>query len=97
MRNYLRENIERYRRLAGTGAPAGYADFSSRGFLEEAIPRLRLRGDRPRVLELGTGTGLGAIYLAERGFDVHAVDLIPEAIAEAGASPRSAAWKCASR
>ena len=83
MRNYVRENIERYRRMPLRGSPAGYADFSSRGFLEEAIPRLRLRGDRPQVLELGTGTGPGAIYLAERGFDVHAIDLIPEAIAEA--------------
>ena len=83
MRNYLRENTERYRRMALTGAPAKYAEFSSRGFLEEAIPRLRLQRDRPRVLEMGTGTGPGAIYLAERGFDVHAVDLIPEAIAEA--------------
>ena len=83
MRNYLRENIERYRSVAGTGAPAKYVDFSSRGFLEEAIPRLRLQRDRPRVLELGTGTGPGAIYLAERGFDVHAIDLIPEAITEA--------------
>ena len=31
MRNYLRENIECYRRMAHTGAPAEYADFSSRG------------------------------------------------------------------
>ena len=83
MKNYLRENVERYRRMARTGGPFRYADFSSRGFLEEAIPRLRLQRDRPRVLELGTGTGPGAIYLAERGFDVHAIDLIPEAIAEA--------------
>ena len=83
MRNYLRENIERYRRMARTGAPAEYADFSSRGFLDDAIPRLRLHRERPRVLELGTGTGPGAIHLAERGFAVHAVDLIPEAIAQA--------------
>ena len=83
MRNYVRENIERYRRMPLTGSPAGYADFSSRGFLEEVIPRLRLARDRRRVLELGTGIGPGAIYLAERGFDVHAVDLIPEALVEA--------------
>ena len=83
MRNYLRENIERYRGMPHTGASAKYADFSSRGFLEEVIPRLRLGWDRGRVLELGTGTGPGAIYLAECGFDVHAIDVIPEAIAEA--------------
>ena len=83
MRNYLRENIERYRRMARSGAPAEYADFSSRGFPDDAIPRLRLHRERPRVLELGTGTGPGAIHLAERGFAVHAVDVIPEAIAQA--------------
>ena len=83
MRNYLRENIERYRGMARTGAPARNVGFSSRGFLEEVIPRLRLGRHRRRVLELGTGTGPGAIYLAERGFDVHAIDLIPEAITEA--------------
>ncbi|MDE0023179.1 MAG: class I SAM-dependent methyltransferase [Spirochaetaceae bacterium] len=83
MRNYLRENIERYRRTARAGGPADYDDFSSRGFLDEVIPRLVLHRDRPRVLELGTGIGPGAVYLAERGFAVHAVDVIPEAIAQA--------------
>ena len=83
MRNYLRENIRRYRHSARSGDPVRQADFSSRGFLDEVIPRLRLGRDRRRVLELGTGTGPGASYLAQRGFDVHAVDLIPEAIAEA--------------
>ena len=83
MRNYLRENIERYRRVAGTGVPAGYDDFPSRGFLDEAIPRLAVHRERPRVLELGTGLGPGAVNLAERGFAVHAVDVIPEAIAQA--------------
>ena len=83
MRNYLRENIERYRRMAGSGVPVGYDDFSSRGFLDEVIPRLALRRARARVLELGTGIGPGAIYLAERGFAVHAVDVIPEAIEQA--------------
>ena len=83
MRNYQRENTRRYRLLARSGEPTQYAHFSSRGFLEEVIPRLCLGRDRRRVLELGTGTGPGAIYLAERGFDVHAVDLIPEAIVEA--------------
>ena len=83
MRNYLRENIERYRRMARTRASAAGADFSSREFLDDVIPRLRLHRERPQVLELGTGTGPGAIHLAERGFAVHAVDVIPEAIARA--------------
>ena len=83
MKNYLRENIVRYRRVARTGGPADYADFSSRGFLDDVIPRLSLPRERARVLELGTGIGPGAIYLAERGFAVHAVDVIPDAIAQA--------------
>ena len=83
MKNYVRENIERYRRMAGTGVPAGYDEFSSRGFLDEVIPRLARHRERPRVLELGTGIGPGAVYLAERGCAVHAVDVIPEAIARA--------------
>ena len=69
--------------MAGTGVPAGYDEFSSRGFLDEVIPRLTVHRDRPRVLELGTGIGPGAVYLAEHGFAVHAVDVIPEAIARA--------------
>ena len=83
MRNYLHENTRRYRQLARMGDPIHYAHFSSRGFLEDVIPRLRLSQDRRRVLELGTGIGPGAIYLAQRGFEVHAIDLIPEAIAQA--------------
>ena len=75
MKNYMRENIERYRKMAGAGVPAGYDEFSSRGFLDEVIPRLDQYRERPRVLELGTGIGPGAIYLAERGFAVHAVDV----------------------
>ena len=83
MRNYVRENTERYRRMARVGAPTKSADFSSRGFLDEVIPRLRLHRERPQILELGTGVGPGAIYLAECGFDVHAIDLIPGAIEQA--------------
>ena len=96
MRNYQRENTRRYRHLARSGEPTQYAHFSSRGFLEEVIRRLRLGRDRRRVLELGTGTGPGAIYLAERGFDVHAIDLIPEAIVEARriASKRGLEVRC---
>ena len=83
VKNYVRENIERYRKMADAGAPAGYDEFSSRGFLDEVIPRLPRHRERLRVLELGTGIGPGANYLAERGFAVHAVDVIPEAIARA--------------
>ena len=33
-----------------------------------------------RTLELGCGTGTNAIFLADRGFEVHAVDISPRAI-----------------
>ena len=100
MRNYHRENVARYREMTDRGVSAwahskyggtDYADFSSRGFLEDVIPRLRLDRDRPTALELGTGVGPGAFFLAARGFRVHAIDLIPEAIdAGSGSSHRSA-------
>ena len=92
MRNYVRENSARYRKMQrmGIGAWAewayggtDYADFSSRRFLDDVIPRLCLDHGRRRTLELGTGVGPGAIYLAERGFQVHGIDLIPEAIEQA--------------
>ncbi len=38
-----------------------------------------------RVLELGCGTGTNAIYLAQRGFAVTALDLAPRAIEQARA------------
>ncbi len=92
MKNYVLENATRYRKVGdrvvdvraepkhgGTDQP----DFSSRGFLEDVIPRLRFGRERPTALELGTGVGPGALFLAAHGFVVHAMDLIPEAIAQA--------------
>lgn len=43
-----------------------------------------------RALELGCGTGTNSIYLAKLGWDVTAVDLVPEAIAKARAKARAA-------
>ena len=40
-----------------------------------------------RALELGCGTGTNAIYLAQRGFDVTAVDAAPLAIETADIMP----------
>ncbi|MAF11768.1 hypothetical protein CMK11_15080 [Candidatus Poribacteria bacterium] len=45
-----------------------------------AVERLRFGSPRPRALEYGCGTGPGACYLAELGFRVDAIDLIPAAI-----------------
>ena len=92
MKNYLRENATRYRKVgdrvvdvrAGTKhGGTDDADFSSRGFLEAVIPRLRFGPEQPTALELGTGVGPGALFLAAHGFQVHGIDLIPEAIAQA--------------
>jgi len=38
-----------------------------------------------RMLEIGCGTGTNAIFLAQRGFDVTAVDLVPLALEKARA------------
>lgn len=37
----------------------------------------------PRAIDLGCGTGSGAVFLAERGFDVVGIDLSPVAISKA--------------
>ncbi|MDE0222683.1 MAG: class I SAM-dependent methyltransferase [Spirochaetaceae bacterium] len=92
MKNYEHENASRYRRVADrvvdTRAVAKYGttdceDFSSRAFLKDVIPRLRFDRERPTALELGTGVGPGALFLADHGFRVHGIDLIPEAIEQA--------------
>ena len=56
-----------------------FDDFSSRSFLQAMLPRLMV-DPGARVLELGCGTGPGACYLAQRGFQVEGIDLIPDAI-----------------
>jgi len=58
-----------------------YDDFQNRAFLERVIPRLDLPPSGASVFEYGCGTGPAACYLAARGFQVDAIDLIPEAIA----------------
>ncbi len=58
-----------------------YDNFQSRAFLERVIPQLELPVDSATsVLEYGCGTGPAACLLAARGFEVDAIDLIPEAI-----------------
>jgi len=59
-----------------------YDAFQNRPFLERVIPRLDLpAASATRVFEYGCGTGPAACFLAARGFQVDAIDLIPEAIA----------------
>jgi 2-polyprenyl-3-methyl-5-hydroxy-6-metoxy-1,4-benzoquinol methylase len=85
-RYYSAEHEAAYRRIEDEGL-SQWSDlfedaaesFPNREFLERTIPALNL----PRgadVLEYGCGTGLVACHLAERGFQVTAVDLVPRAI-----------------
>ena len=59
-----------------------FSDFSSRPFLAETLPRLDVKAGA-RVLELGCGTGSGACFLAEVGYRVNGIDVIPDAIDKA--------------
>ena len=85
---YYREHALGYQRIVAQGRTAwneihgssGFENFSSRAFLERVLPRLRFPTHPPAALEYGCGTGPGACFLAERGFRVDAVDLIPAAI-----------------
>ena len=89
MKYYYHEHLAGYRRMQREGKrswgeihgkPDDLTHFSSRPFLEQILPRLRFEKTPPRALELGCGTGPGACFLAERGFRVDGIDLIPIAI-----------------
>lgn len=89
MKYYYREHLTGYRKVKSEGKrswgevngnPDGFVNFPSRPFLENILPRLIFKDKRPRALELGCGTGPGACFLSERGFQVHGIDLIPTAI-----------------
>jgi len=89
LKYYYAEHREGYERLKAEGKTAwaeihgqeGFDNFCSRAFLESVLPTLRFSDPEPTVLEYGCGTGPGACFLAERGFDVDAIDLVPSAIA----------------
>ena len=62
---------------------------------DEALPppevmELAARLPPGRALDLGTGYGRAAIYLAQRGWQVDAVDFIPQAVAGAAARAQAA-------
>ena len=88
MRYYEREHFDAYARIKAEGldqwsdlheALDGYGDFPHRVFLERTLPVVET-GQRPQVLEYGCGTGPAACFLAERGYEVHGIDLVPDAI-----------------
>jgi SAM-dependent methyltransferase len=88
MKYYYEEHLSGYDKVKTQGKTAwaeihggdGFENFSSRSFLVFALPRLRFSTPHPRVLEIGCGTGPGACFLAQRGFQVDGIDIIPLAI-----------------
>ena len=86
MKYYYPEQSQRYQEVERTWSeihsnyPDGFDQFSSRPFLEQVLPDLEWKVERPRAFDLGGGTGPGACFLAELGIRVDAVDLIPAAI-----------------
>lgn len=56
-----------------------YEQFLNRPFLERVLATFEFSADS-RVFEYGCGTGPAACFLADRGFSVDAIDLVPEAI-----------------
>lgn len=92
VRYYYAEHEAAYRRLEQQGLTQwddlfeedraeGFEAFPNRAFLEDAVPRLDLPSPAEvDVLEYGCGTGPAACFLAARGVQVDAMDLIPQAI-----------------
>jgi 2-polyprenyl-3-methyl-5-hydroxy-6-metoxy-1,4-benzoquinol methylase len=81
---YYAEHRAAYEQLAREGRSEwndlfNDVGFPHQAFLENALSRLDVPSGA-RVLEYGCGTGQAARFLAEAGFRVHAVDLIPAAI-----------------
>ena len=62
------------------------AVFRSGSFLARTLARAPelapapTEGEPPRALDLGTGSGVGAVFAARRGFRVTAVDINPQAV-----------------
>jgi SAM-dependent methyltransferase len=87
MKYYVEEHRLGYQRVVAEGKTAwkeipgepGF-DFSLRAFLEGVLPTLEFQASRPRALEIGCGTGPGACFLAQRGFELFAIDVEPLAI-----------------
>jgi len=72
------EDWQRRYESADTPWDSGRVDPELRGLIEAGGSSKPARG--ARALELGCGTGTNAVWLAEQGFDVTAVDVAPRAI-----------------
>jgi SAM-dependent methyltransferase len=89
MKYYVPEHLRAYQQIADSGMSSwdelhgsqGFEDAAIRHLLAVALPHCTWATSAPRALEYGCGTGPGACYLAEHGFEVTGIDLNPLAIA----------------
>lgn len=88
MKYYYPQHTHGYARIQAEGKTSWgelhggseFDDFAARAFFSAVVPELQFDTSEPRVLVYGCGTGPDACYLAERGFSVKGIDLIPAAI-----------------
>jgi SAM-dependent methyltransferase len=83
--------VERWDSAYRGGRKPGWDIGRAASDLVQAVENGKLRPGR--VVELGCGSGTNAIYLAQKGFDVTAIDIAPAAIAMAEEKARKAGVK----
>ncbi len=83
--------VERWDSAYRGGRKPGWDTGRPASDLVKAVEEGKLR--KGRVVELGCGTGTNAVYLAQKGFDVTAIDIAPSAIALAEEKARKAGVK----
>lgn len=101
MKYYVREHLHGYQQIADTGKSswdelhgrANFEDAMIRQHLALALPQCVWQRTPLRALEYGCGTGPGACYLAEQGFEVTGIDLDSTAIALARQEATKRNWK----
>jgi 2-polyprenyl-3-methyl-5-hydroxy-6-metoxy-1,4-benzoquinol methylase len=76
-RRITREHKTQWNDLFDGDTISATDNFPIREFLERVLSRFAVG---PDALEYGCGTGLAASFLAQQGFRVDAVDLVPRAI-----------------
>lgn len=87
---YIDEHETTYKKIKEQGIRAwdqfhdpinyNFDNFLMRPFLEKALSLLSFDKKMPKAFEYGCGTGVGACFLAARGFDVEAIDINNTAI-----------------
>ena len=83
LREYFVTQVDRERRNYSTSTPDEVGNIARRRLKLAIATICHHLPDGGRILDVGCGTGLGASTLADLGFQVTAVDLIPEMIEEA--------------